>query len=130
VTAHPVRDNRQNGAVFLALPPVSCLPVRVPPASKDQGWAACPPRRRLGVRQGWRRGRPLGRKYVSKAVRTRRELTVLAKKEPVPEPALEVLERGVAHKVAVLAVLQWAVGPASAVKGVVAHSNDVHDGGE
>jgi predicted alpha/beta hydrolase family esterase len=42
---------------------------------------------------------------------------------------LEVLERSVAHEVAVLTVLQWAVSPASAVEGVVLHGDDVHDEG-
>jgi hypothetical protein len=58
-----------------------------------------------------------------------RGLTLLTQEEPIPEPALEVLKRGIAHKVAVLTVLQRAVSPAGAVKGVVVHSNDVHDGG-
>jgi hypothetical protein len=41
----------------------------------------------------------------------------------------EVLERGVAHEVAVLAVLERAVGPAGAIEGVVLHGDNVHDGG-
>jgi hypothetical protein len=56
-------------------------------------------------------------------------LTVLTEEEPIPKPALKVLKRGVAHKVAVLTVLQWAVSPASAVEGVVLHGDDVHDEG-
>jgi hypothetical protein len=55
-------------------------------------------------------------------------LTILTKKEPVTEVTLKVVERSVAHEVAVLAVLQWAVGPAGAVKGVVLHCDDVHNG--
>jgi hypothetical protein len=58
-----------------------------------------------------------------------RGLTVLTEEEPVPEAALEVLERGVAHEVAVLTVLQRAVGPAGAVEGVVVQGDNVHDGG-
>jgi hypothetical protein len=54
---------------------------------------------------------------------------VLTQKEPIPEPALEVVERGVAHQVAVLAVLQWAVGPTGAIEGVVVHGNNVHERG-
>jgi hypothetical protein len=57
------------------------------------------------------------------------KLTVLTEEEPVPEAALEVLERGVAHEVAVLTILQWAEGPAGAVEGVVVHGDNVHDGG-
>jgi hypothetical protein len=41
----------------------------------------------------------------------------------------EVLKRGVAHEVAVLAVLKGPVGPAGAVKRIVVHGNNVHDGG-
>jgi hypothetical protein len=55
-------------------------------------------------------------------------LTVLTKKEPVAEVALEVVERGVAYKVAVLAVLQRAIGPAGAVEGIVLHGDNVHGG--
>jgi hypothetical protein len=55
-------------------------------------------------------------------------LTVLTEKEPVTQVTLEVLERGIAHKVAVLAVLQQALGPAGAVEGVVLHGNNVHGG--
>jgi hypothetical protein len=54
---------------------------------------------------------------------------VLTNKEPVPEPALEVLEGGIAHEVAVLTVLQWAISPAGAVEGVIVHGDDVHDEG-
>jgi hypothetical protein len=42
---------------------------------------------------------------------------------------LEVLKHSVAHEVAVLAVLKRAVGSAGAIKGVVLHGNNVHDGG-
>jgi hypothetical protein len=56
-------------------------------------------------------------------------LTILTKKEPVSELALEVFQRCVADKVAVLTVLQGPVGPAGTVKGVVLHGNNVHGGG-
>jgi hypothetical protein len=55
-------------------------------------------------------------------------LTILTEKKPVTKVTLEVLERGVAHEVAVLTVLQWAESPAGAVKGVVLHGDDVHYG--
>jgi hypothetical protein len=42
---------------------------------------------------------------------------------------LEILERGVAHEVAVLTVLKRAIGPASTVKGVVLHGDNVHGAG-
>jgi hypothetical protein len=56
------------------------------------------------------------------------ELTVLTEEEPVAKVALEVVERGIADKVAILAVLERAVGPAGAVEGVVLHGDDVHGG--
>jgi hypothetical protein len=55
------------------------------------------------------------------------ELTILTEEKPVTEVTLEVVERGVTDKVAVLAVLKWAVGPAGAVEGVVLHGDSVHD---
>jgi hypothetical protein len=55
-------------------------------------------------------------------------LTVLTKEEPVAKVALEVVERGIADEVAILAVLERAVGPAGAVEGVVLHGDNVHGG--
>jgi hypothetical protein len=57
------------------------------------------------------------------------ELTILTKEEPVSEVALEVLEGGVAHEVAVLTVLEGAEGPAGTIEGVVVHGDNVHDEG-
>jgi hypothetical protein len=42
--------------------------------------------------------------------------------------ALEILKCGIAHKVAVLTILERAESPAGALEGVVLHGNDVHDG--
>jgi hypothetical protein len=56
-------------------------------------------------------------------------LTVLTKEEPVTEVTLEVVERGIADEVAILAVLERAIGPAGAIEGVVLHGKNVHDGG-
>jgi hypothetical protein len=55
-------------------------------------------------------------------------LTLLTKKEPVTKVTLEVVERGVADKIAVLAVLERAVGPAGAIERVVLHGDNVHSG--
>jgi hypothetical protein len=57
-----------------------------------------------------------------------RELTILTKEEPVSEITLEVVERGIADEVAVLAILERPVGPAGAIEGVVLHGNNVHSG--
>jgi hypothetical protein len=129
VTAHPVRDNRQNRVVFLAFPPVSCLPGDIPSAPRDLVRAPSPLRRRPEARLD----RHLGR--LPRVSRQQRRpdkaggLTVLTEEEPIAELALEVLERGIADEVAVLAVLEGAVGPAGAIEGVVLHGNDVHDRG-
>jgi hypothetical protein len=54
------------------------------------------------------------------------ELTILTKEEPVTEVTLEVVERGVTNEIAVLAVLERAVGPAGAVEGIILHGDNVH----
>jgi hypothetical protein len=57
-------------------------------------------------------------------------LTILTNEEPVAEPTLEVIECGVTHEVAVLAILGRPEGPTSANKRIVVHGDDTHDGGE
>jgi hypothetical protein len=56
------------------------------------------------------------------------KLTILTEEEPVTEVTLEVVEGGVANEVAVLAILERAVGPAGAVEGIVLHGDNVHGG--
>jgi hypothetical protein len=68
---------------------------------------------------------PATDRAVSNAGQEAGVLTILTEKEPVRQFALEVLERGITHKVAVLTVLQWAEGPAGTVQGVVLHGKNV-----
>jgi hypothetical protein len=41
---------------------------------------------------------------------------------------LKVVEGGIADEIAVLAILERAVGPAGAIEGVVLHGDNVHSG--
>jgi hypothetical protein len=129
VTTHPVRDDRQNRVVFLAFPPCPAYLRLFPRGRGTRSRHACLLKKglqlgRVGVLVARCRQQPSARPHKSAGV-----LTILTEKEPVTKVTFEVLERGVAHEVEVLTVLQRAVGPAGAVEGVVLHCDDVHNGG-